>query len=108
MTEGVGIQDNDFFAVGDMTREEEISVAINIARLQEHSRHQDHRQDLVENTLTEHMKKQSETNEKLYDVAYESLHEIKNAKYWVSGALAAVGLMWLLVTHLDDLKKLFT
>lgn len=84
------------------------AMAINIVRLQEQQKHQERRQTTLEHTLERHLTDQNATNEKLYKIAYDSFNQLKNAKYWVAGAIFGVGLAWVLVTNLDKIKALLT
>lgn len=84
------------------------TLAIHVVRLQEQQKHQEKRQTTLEKALETHLIDQNATNEKLYNIAYDSFNQIKNAKYWVAGAIFGVGLAWVLVTNLDQLKVLLT
>lgn len=85
----------------NMDKEE---IAVNITRLQEREKSHSRRQDFLERTLTAHIQNQSETNKELTTVAYQSRNEMRQAKWWITGAITGVGFVWILITNLDKVK----
>lgn len=84
------------------------TLAVHVARLQEQHRLNEHRTTVLERTFEKHLDEQNKTNERLYSIAYSSFNQIKQAKYWVAGAIFGVGIFWALVTNLDKVKAFLT